>query len=78
MTITIQTANKEALAEVLSLLNTLGIDNVNVQLEPSTVSPSYVRGDKSVDPTSLFGIWSGQPKTIEQIRTYNRCNRDST
>jgi hypothetical protein len=32
MTITIQTADKEALAQVLNLLKTLGIDSVNVQL----------------------------------------------
>lgn len=56
MTITIQTADKEALAKVLNLLKTLGINSVNVQLEPSTASESYIKGDKSIDPTSLFGI----------------------
>ncbi|KGE86410.1 hypothetical protein [Phaeodactylibacter xiamenensis] len=68
MTITIQTADKEALAKVLNLLKTLGINSVNVQLEPSTASESYIKGDKSIDPTSLFGIWSKHPKTLEQVR----------
>ena len=26
------------------------------------------KGDKSIDPTALFGIWKDNPRTLEQIR----------
>jgi hypothetical protein len=68
MTITIQTSGREELALVLGLLKSLGINSLKVQVEPSAAPESLVEGDKSLDPAPLFGIWSAQPRTIEQIR----------
>ena len=30
--------------------------------------PLLWRGDKSVDPTELFGIWREEPRSLEEIR----------
>ena len=66
MTITIQTSGREESALVLGLLKSLVINSIQVQ--PSAAPQSLVEGDKSLDPALLFGIWSAQPRTIEQIR----------
>lgn len=68
MTITIQTSGREDLALVLGLLKSLGINSIQVQVEPSAAPQSLVEGDKSLDPAPLFGMWSAQPRSIEQIR----------
>ncbi len=30
--------------------------------------PVITKGDKTIDPTSLFGIWKDNPRTLEEIR----------
>lgn len=30
---------------------------------------SIVKGDKSINPSELFGIWKNNPRTIEEIRS---------
>jgi len=37
---------------------------------PSVLPPTpfITKGDKSIDPTDLFGIWSGSPRNLQEIR----------
>ncbi|SJM89150.1 DUF2281 domain-containing protein [Crenothrix polyspora] len=30
--------------------------------------PPITTGDKTVDPNELFGLWKGEPRTLENIR----------
>lgn len=30
--------------------------------------PFIAKGDKSLDPTALFGIWASRPKNLQEIR----------
>lgn len=30
--------------------------------------PNITQGDKTIDPTDLFGLWKGQPKQLSDIR----------
>ena len=30
--------------------------------------PSITKGDKSIDPNSLFGLWKDQPRNLTDIR----------
>jgi hypothetical protein len=36
----------------------------------SVLSPKPVitKGDKSIDPAGLFGIWAGSPRNLQEIR----------
>ncbi|WP_018619659.1 hypothetical protein [Spirosoma luteum] len=43
----------------------------NKFLDEITVNPTksaITKGDKSIDPTALFGIWKDNPRTLEEIR----------
>ena len=31
-------------------------------------APSITKGDKSLDPKALFGIWAGNPRNLQDIR----------
>ena len=35
---------------------------------PVIAQLSIIEGDKSIDPTSLFGIWADAPRNIQDIR----------
>jgi len=33
-----------------------------------SVKPFITKGDKSIDPTGLFGIWAKSPRNLQEIR----------
>lgn len=33
------------------------------------IEPTLQKGDKTINPDSLFGIWEKEPRTLEEIRT---------
>ena len=72
MKITIEIDDLEQVKAVMALLTSLDIENINI-LESTTTSPDLSSddisiGDKTEDPTELFGIWKNTPKTIGEIR----------
>lgn len=64
MRITIETNEPQEAKLLLKLLQELGIDAVNILDKQNSVE----KGDKSIDPNELFGIWRERPRTLEQIR----------
>ena len=70
--------NQLSRAEQLFLLSSIAqmLSEKEAELLPgqpyrSTVSPpnpTITRGDKSIDPTSLFGIWADKPRNLQDIR----------
>jgi len=69
MTVTIETSGIQEVEQLLVLLKTLNIKNIKIQSLPSIPQPNITRGDKTIDPKQLFGIWKDNPRTIEQIRS---------
>lgn len=74
MRITIETTNQDELAQILKLLKALNLSpsstvevKSEAEREPS-VRNNVIRGDKSIDPSELFGMWKAQSRTIEEIR----------
>lgn len=39
--------------------------------------PSVIKGDKTQDPTELFGIWAAAPKRLVEIRSLGWKRQDS-
>lgn len=71
MRVTIETTNIKELELLMRLLQELNLENVKVieSTEIKELKLSIVKGDKSIDPSGLFGIWKSNPRTIEEIRS---------
>lgn len=72
MTITIETANLAEAQKLLEFMQSLHIEAVHVVTDAPRIPPHAItRGDKSIDPTTLFGIWKDAPRSLEKIRETN-------
>jgi hypothetical protein len=69
MTITIETSSIQEIEQLLKLLNSLNIKNINIKEASPKRQPVITKGDKKLDPRALFGIWQGNPRTLEQVRS---------
>ena len=68
MKITIEVTDKNELDKVLSALQTLPSENVKISTSGHTDPLPITKGDKTVDPSALFGIWKDAPRNLIQIR----------
>ncbi|MEL7121852.1 MAG: hypothetical protein AAFO07_20560 [Bacteroidota bacterium] len=74
----LEQVNKLSRAEQLTLISTIALalsKEESVQVEDDALPESLIadkaeitKGDKSIDPTLLFGIWADHPRNIEDIR----------
>ena len=71
MRITIEAADIQEVERVLTLLKRLNISNIEVIPGPSGKRPPVTKGDKTIDPEVLFGIWKDSPRNLEAIRSSN-------
>ncbi len=69
MIITIETSGIQEVEQLLQVLKSLDIKNVNINGAPPKPQPVITKGDKKLDPRALFGIWQGKPRTLEQVRS---------
>lgn len=69
MTITIETSGIQEIEQLLQVLKSLNIKNISIKETPSKRQPVITKGDKKLDPRELFGIWQGNPRTLEQVRS---------
>lgn len=68
MIVTIETSGIQEIEQLLQLFKSLDIKNINIIEVPSKRQPVITKGDKKLDPRELFGIWQGNPRTLEQVR----------
>lgn len=80
MRITIEAMNMQEVEKLLFLLKSLDIKNIEILPSPSGQTAPITKGDKKIDPRSLFGIWKDHPRSLEAIRATdwkrdfkNRC-----
>lgn len=72
--ITINLPNEAEAEWLLGLLSRL---QVAFEVEPDKITESIIqKGDKKLEPDSLFGIWAKEPRTIEEIRAKSWPKRD--
>ena len=70
MRITIETTSIQEIEVLLKLLHELNLQGVRIIEQPDAPAGSPVsRGDKSINPEELFGIWKDNPRNIDEIRT---------
>jgi hypothetical protein len=69
MTVTIETSGIQEIEQLLQVLKSLDIKTIKIHSSPVSLRPNITRGDKTLDPKQLFGIWKNNPRTIEQIRS---------
>lgn len=51
-----------------ALLNNLNINNVNVTSLKNSIMPGFTKGNNKIDVSGLFGIWSNNPQTLQELR----------
>ena len=66
MKITIEIDSKTELEKLSALFKSLKINKVDVVASDDT-DKSIVKGDKTINPTELFGIWKDNPRNIKGI-----------
>ena len=77
MQLTIDVQNDDKLEKLLLILKELNME-FSLKKKPTAKRKiPIVRGDKSVDPEAMFGIWKDNPITLAEIRERN-WNRNSS
>lgn len=73
MRVTIEITDIKEIEVLMKLLQKFNLENVKVvegieKQEDKEEGPTLIKGDKSIDPGGLFGIWEEKPRKIEEIR----------
>jgi hypothetical protein len=76
MKLTIEVATQSELEQIIHFFQSIKLESVRIigdkltrqAPKKSKRSAKITRGDKSLDPTELFGIWSENPRSVEIIR----------
>ena len=67
MRITIEIDSNGEMEKLSALFKTFKINAVEV-VSPGETAIAIQKGDKKIDPKSLFGIWASKPRSLEHIR----------
>jgi len=67
MKVTIEIDSKSEMEKLFALFKTFKINKVEVITADDNDIP-VIKGDKKIDPTSLFGMWANKPRSLENIR----------
>ncbi|MBO0932199.1 hypothetical protein [Fibrella aquatilis] len=69
MKITIETDNQAELDQLMRWLEEHNfLEKIQIAKPEKPQLPNIQRGDKSVDPRGLEGMWKDNPRTLEGIR----------
>lgn len=76
MKITLEITNFEELEKVLLFFKSIQLEKVEVNYtnkksNQNSIDDILEKGDKTQDPTALFGIWKDNPRSLEEIRKQN-------
>ena len=76
MKLTIEVSSQTELEKIIVFFQTLKLDSIRVINDTLMPKPKksnkkamkITKGDKSLDPSDLFGMWQNSPQSIEVIR----------
>lgn len=76
MKVTIEVSSQSELEKIIVFFQTLKLDSIRVITDSFVPKPKksnkkamkITRGDKSLDPSELFGMWKDNPQSIDAIR----------
>ena len=69
MNVTFEINSQSELEKLFSLFKSFQFENVKVVSTPQINHALITKGDKSINPKSLFGIWKDKPRSLEEIRS---------
>ena len=70
MKVTVEITNLEELEKLLLFFKSIQLDKVEVNYKNNASLDNVLeKGDKTQDPTALFGIWKDNPRSLEEIRS---------
>ena len=68
MKITIEIDERSELEKLTAFFKAFNIDKVSMVKTDAETKNTITKGDKSIDPKALFGIWEKEPKNLDDIR----------
>ena len=69
MKVVIELNSLDEIKRLLGLLKEFNIENFNIiNNEETSLESSITKGDKSINFSELFGMWSDKPRTLKEIR----------
>ena len=76
MKVTVEVTSQSELEKIIRFFQTLNLDNIRIVTDSLKPTPKknnknamrLTKGDKTLDPSDLFGLWKDNPKTLEDIR----------
>ncbi len=76
MKVTVEVSSQSELEKIVLFFNSLKLDSMRIVTDALIPTPKknnkkglkISKGDKSIDPSDLFGIWKDNPQSIETIR----------
>ncbi|GAA4208683.1 hypothetical protein GCM10022289_32930 [Pedobacter jeongneungensis] len=68
MRVTLEIADFDEMEKLLSLFRTMKLENIKIISPQDDTKPNILKGNKSLNPKELFGIWKDKPRNIEDIR----------
>lgn len=76
MKVTVEVSSQSELEKIILFFNSLKLDSIRIVTDAITPMPKknnkkgvkISKGDKSIDPSDLFGMWKDNPQSIETIR----------
>ena len=68
MRVTLEIADFDEMEKLLSLFRTMKLENIKIISPQDDTKPNILKGNKSLNPKELFGIWKDTPRNIEEIR----------
>jgi hypothetical protein len=68
MRVTLEIADFDEMEKLLSLFRTMKLENIKIISPQNDAKSNIIKGNKSLNPKELFGIWKETPRNIEDIR----------
>ncbi|TWR29659.1 hypothetical protein FPZ43_07295 [Mucilaginibacter pallidiroseus] len=68
MKITIEIDERSEVVKLTAFFKAFNIETVSMVKTDGETKHIITKGDKSIDPEALFGIWEKEPKNLDDIR----------
>ncbi len=69
MNVTFEVNSQAELDKLFLLFKSLKFENVKVISSETKTNTLITKGDKSLNPRDLFGIWESEPRSLNEIRS---------
>ena len=69
MRVTLEISDFDEMKKLLSLFQTMKLESIKIISPKNEAKPNILKGNKTINPKHLFGIWKDAPKNIEDITT---------